>query len=120
MIISLLASRLHPYPPVQFFLQPQSQRAPAGPSSTKPQTLLFALLISTQSTTPASTLEEGGYRRGPNFASPNRDELNVLYLRSCPKQKVVNGYERVGVGILYGGHAKKGFDLATERQVQLV
>ena len=104
--------------PSSSILSPTS--VPKSPSSIKPQALLLALLISTQST-PASALETGKYRRGPNFAAPTREEFNVLYLRGCPERtRIFNGYERVGVGILYGEHVKKGFELATERKVQLV
>jgi hypothetical protein len=90
------------------------------PSGTKPQTIIFALLISTQAT-PASAFTAQSYRQGSDFAPPTKKEFNVLYLRSCPKQvQLVNVYERVGVGIMFGEDAKRGFDLAVERQVQLI
>ena len=98
---------------------------PTSPSTcTKRQITLSALLISTQATAASSFKERKEcYRRGPDFAYPTRVEFNVLYLQRCPKkqtQLVINAYERVGVGVLYGDRAKRGFDLAIQGRVQLV
>ena len=80
-----------------------------------PQPIIYALLISTQGT-------HLGGRQGPDFAPWTEQEFNVLYLRSCLNQTrlLLNAYERIGVGTLFGEYARQGFDLATERQVQLI
>lgn len=137
-LISGWASLEHPDFQDENIFSPPSTSASSHPSSSssssaaRPPTLVFALLVSTQAATPSSTLLRAekyyNYGRGTglDFATPTKNEFNVLFLRSCPPtgdppaQLVVNGYERIGMGLLFGEHAKRGFDLATERELQLV
>lgn len=101
------------------FSSSSASPSPPGSDARPPSTLLFALLISTQDTKKPVRARENG--QSLELATPIGTEFNVLYLRSCPAEaRVVNGYERIGMGRLFGKHAKRGFDLATERQVQLV
>lgn len=48
----------------------------------------------------------------------SHEAFNVVYIR--PSGSVVNGFERVGVGRLFGQDAKQGFAAAQEREVVLV
>ena len=74
--------------------------------------LIFALLVSTLPIKRRScTKTNSAYANGPG-------EFNVLYLRRS--ETILDGFERLGVGRLFGHEAGKGFQLARERDVKLL
>ena len=66
--------------------------------------MIFALLVSSTA---------------PRFFLGASTEFNVLYLRRSEKS-VLDGFERVGMGKLFGDKAADGFRLATVRDVSLL
>lgn len=72
--------------------------------------MIFALLVST-------VAERTSKRTHPAYAK-GKEEFNVLYLRRS--QRVLDGFERLGMGRLFGHAANKGFQLAKERDVRLL
>ncbi len=75
--------------------------------------LIFALLVSTlpEISRSSERAQKAGIAKGPG-------EFNVLYLRRS--QEVLDGFERVGMGKLFGYKAKEGFQLAKERDIKLL
>ncbi|KAK5654032.1 hypothetical protein OQA88_7710 [Cercophora sp. LCS_1] len=74
------------------------------------QRLLFALHIS------KITNIEGGFALG--YLSYTHHAYNVLLVQ--PVDTLVNGYERVGVGCLFGREIDQGYERAVQREVRLV
>jgi hypothetical protein len=74
--------------------------------------LLFAMLVSTISGVRSRSSGQLGLGRG------SYDVFNVLVLRHS--DELFNGFERVGVGRLFGREIGQGFKSAQERDVRLV
>ncbi|KAK3353713.1 heterokaryon incompatibility protein-domain-containing protein [Lasiosphaeria hispida] len=89
--------------------QPPNQQADSVVVD-KGQPILYALHISTF----------GGGRGGMtlSYLSLSHRVFSVLFVR--PVQTIVNGYERVGVGRLFGKEIDRGFEDAVMREVRLV
>lgn len=72
---------------------------------------IFALLVS-------KTLGVGPGTTGLGYLGRSHEAMNVLFLRRS--DKVENGFERVGVGSLFGREAEAGFREAVGRDVYIL
>ncbi|KAK1762477.1 hypothetical protein QBC33DRAFT_581742 [Phialemonium atrogriseum] len=75
-----------------------------------PGPVILALLVSTK------RVSAGAF--GLGFVLPIHQAFLVLFLRRS--DKVMDGFERVGVGRLFGREAARGFELAIERDIRLI
>lgn len=75
-----------------------------------PGPVILALLVSTKH------VSAGAF--GLGFVSSSHKAFLVLFLRRS--DKVMDGFERVGVGRLFGWEAARGFELAIERDIRLI
>ncbi len=80
---------------------------------TRPRPLIYALVVSRVSDIKAGTLGLGYINlRGTHEA------FNALFV--VPTEKLVNGFERIGRGVLFGIEVEAAFKRATKRDVWLV
>ncbi|RYP46542.1 hypothetical protein DL768_007258 [Monosporascus sp. mg162] len=75
-----------------------------------PSPVITALLISTK------RVYAGTF--GLGFLSSSHEAFLVLFL--LRSDKLMNGFERIGVGRLFGREAARGFELATQRDIRLI